>query len=65
MTIIRMNLLLIIATNVIDFAVSCYLEGGTTYEKNIFTDCISGRLSPIDNFRYLLLQKNNWFRLKK
>lgn len=48
-----------------DFTVSCYLEGGTTYEKNIFTDCISGLLSPIDNPRYLLHQKNNWLRLKK
>lgn len=39
---------------------ACYLDGGTTYEKNIFADCISQIMGPIDNPRYLLIQYNRF-----
>lgn len=43
-----------------EFTTICYLDGGTTYEKNIFSDCISQMLGGIDNPRYLLVQRNKF-----
>lgn len=53
----------VVAENCGEFATACYLEGGTTYEKSIFTEGISQLLDFIDNPRYLLVQREKflWF----
>ena len=48
-----------------DFAVSCYLENGTTYEKSLFADCMYQMLGPIDNPRYLILQHNKFLFVRE
>lgn len=43
----------------------CGLEGGTSYEKSIFLDCLEEIVSPIENPRYILIRKsrlNFWLR---
>ena len=37
-----------------DGTIACGLEGGTTYENDLFLDCLEELLSPIANPRYLL-----------
>jgi hypothetical protein len=39
--------------------VSSYLEGGTTYEKNVYSKSIFELLGAIDNPRYLLVKRIN------
>jgi superfamily II DNA or RNA helicase len=46
-------------------AVSCYIDGGTTYEKNLFSDCVSQLFGVIDNPRYLLVQRRSLFFLTR
>ena len=50
----------VITENSDDLFTVCYLEGGTTREKNIFSESMSQLMGFIDNPRYLLLlrQKN-------
>jgi hypothetical protein len=36
----------------------CGLEGGTSYEKSLFLDCLEEILNPIDNPRYILIRKS-------
>ena len=36
---------------------ACYLDGGTTYEKNLFAGCIAEMFDIIDNPRYLLVRE--------
>lgn len=36
----------------------CHLEGGTNYEKSVFTQALSEIVSVIDNPRYLILRKS-------
>ncbi len=45
--------------------VFCRLEGGTTYEKSVFLDCLEEIVEPIENPRYILVRKsrfNFWLR---
>ncbi len=37
--------------------IDCCLEGGTSYEKALFLDCIEEMLSPIDNPRYMIIKE--------
>jgi len=43
---------------------SCYLDGGTNYEKSIFIQTLQEAISPIDNPRYLILQ-NDFYKFPK
>jgi len=43
----------------------CHLEGGTNYEKSQFIQTLHELIAPVDNPRYLLEQKNNFFFMKK
>lgn len=43
---------------------SCYLEGGTNYEKSIFIQTLQEAISPIDNPRYVILQ-NDFYKYPK
>lgn len=53
----------VVSENSGDLLTVCYLEGGTTYEKNTFTESMSQLMGFIDNPRYLLSlrQKNLFF----
>lgn len=44
-------------------AVSCHIEGGTTYERSIFIKSLHETISTIDNPRYLILRKSLLFKL--
>ncbi|MGO4708550.1 hypothetical protein AB4Y90_05405 [Chryseobacterium sp. 2TAF14] len=43
----------------------CYLEGGSNYEKSQFIQTLQELISPVDNPRYLLQQRENFFFMKK
>jgi hypothetical protein len=45
-------------------AVSCYLEGGSTYEKSIFVNSIIEIIGPVDNPKYVIIRKSNGFFMK-
>jgi hypothetical protein len=40
--------------------VFCGLEGGSSYEKTLFLDCLQEILEPIENPRYLLIRKSRF-----
>ncbi len=42
-------------------AVFCHLEGGSTFDKSVFTHALFEIVSPIDNPRYVILRKS-WFK---
>ncbi|MBE8714746.1 DEAD/DEAH box helicase family protein [Sphingobacterium hungaricum] len=46
-------------------SVYCHLEGGTTYEKNLFIQLIQEIIDPIDNPRYIIIRKSSLFSLVK
>ena len=48
-----------------DLFTVCYLEGGTTYEKNTFSESISQLMGFIDNPRYLLILHQKSLFLKR
>jgi hypothetical protein len=37
---------------------TCYLEGGTTYDKTVFLDALAEVIKPIEEPRYLLIRKS-------
>ncbi|GAA5094214.1 hypothetical protein GCM10023210_25650 [Chryseobacterium ginsengisoli] len=43
----------------------CHLEGGSNYEKSQFIQTLQELISPVDNPRYLLEQKDKFFFMKK
>ncbi|REC60359.1 restriction endonuclease subunit R [Chryseobacterium pennae] len=43
----------------------CYLKGGSQYESTQFIQTLQEMVSPVDNPRYILKQKKNFFFLKK
>lgn len=45
--------------------VTCWLEGGTTYERTLFLNAIEEILSPIDNPRYLIARKTLFGGIKR
>lgn len=46
--------------------VFCGLNGGTSYEKSLFLDCLGDIINPIENPRYILIRKNKLnFLLRK
>ena len=42
-------------------AVFCHLEGGSTFDKSVFTNALYEIVSPIDNPRYVVIRKS-WFK---
>jgi len=42
-------------------AVFCHLEGGSTFDKSVFTHALYEIVSPIDNPRYIVVRKS-WFK---
>ncbi|UZT96902.1 DEAD/DEAH box helicase family protein [Chryseobacterium fluminis] len=42
----------------------CHLEGGTNYEKSQFIKTLQEFIIPVDNPRYILKQKKNFFFIK-
>lgn len=43
--------------------VYCHLEGGATFEKDIFIKSLQEMITPIDNPRYLIIRKNNFWHI--
>ena len=43
----------------------CHLEGGSNYEKSQFIQTLQELISPVDNPRYVLEQKEKFFLMKK
>ncbi|SMC76640.1 DEAD/DEAH box helicase family protein [Moheibacter sediminis] len=41
-------------------AVFCHLEGGSTYDKSVFTNALYEIVSPIDNPRYIIVRKSRF-----
>lgn len=41
----------------------CHLEGGTTYEKNLFIKSLIEIVSPVDTPRYLIIRRSRLFSL--
>lgn len=46
-------------------AVYCHLEGGTAYDKSLFTNTLQEIIAPIDNPRYVLVRKNRFMLFGK
>ncbi len=65
--IIKTNIkqLKIIAKKTSDRKITCYLEGGTTYEKTLFLDAVSEIFTPVQNPRYLIFQKKKRWGIKQ
>lgn len=40
--------------------VTCWMDGGTTYEKTLFLDAVQEAVGQIDNPRYLLVRQSKW-----
>lgn len=57
----------VITQNMDQYTTACFLEGGTTYEKNTFSDCMAQLMGRIDNPRYLLVrqQKRGLFKSRQ
>lgn len=41
-------------------AISCHLEGGTTFDKSTFINALQEIIAPIDNPRYVIIRKNRF-----
>ncbi|MEM7163165.1 MAG: DEAD/DEAH box helicase family protein [Bacteroidota bacterium] len=46
-------------------SVYCHLEGGSTFEKSLFIQCLAEVIGQIDNPRYLIVRKSKLFNWKK
>ncbi|MES0491452.1 MAG: DEAD/DEAH box helicase family protein [Leptospirales bacterium] len=56
----------VIAEQSPDKEIFCGLEGGTSYEKSVFLDCLEEIVEPIENPRYILIRKSRlkfWERI--
>jgi len=39
-------------------AISCHLEGGTTFDKSTFINALQEVIAPINNPKYIIIRKN-------